>query len=265
MLRPEDFPSVTAWAEYTPDYPALIFDEPRPVTDKIVTLENLLSNGGLDAYELSTLKDALTTKSDLPADAHHRYSILIAWTKGEDKELEAMTKSEAHPVGNNAVLYEGGSADTVVFRYTDYRNTLIHLWDQSVVGGRNSIGQKLNEPPILLFSCFNLLAWGLMRIYSSAQRKHPGIKIRVPIAEIRVKDIALRRYLRFNLDKAGLDDIAVRADAVRDPNRKEYRREPNFVLCAECWKLSDSHLRCVRCKVRLVFCYASSATTRRAC
>lgn len=99
---------------------------------------------------------------------------------------------------------------------------------------------------------FHLCAQYMLHFYENLEdNRATSAEKRIPLSAIRVRDIALYRYLRSELEKAGMSDIHVMTDNVLHPSRKEYTAQAIYAFCGTCFKVATTHSRCAGCKVSM--------------
>lgn len=102
-------------------------------------------------------------------------------------------------------------------------------------------------------TCLATLSYTLSGVYNEHLRQNPGKVIRIPLSQIRVRDVVVQRLAQEMLDKVGLSSIKVLTDNVQRAGCKEATTEPIDTFCAHCLLLSLRHKRCSGCMVSFTY------------
>lgn len=206
----------------------------------------------------STLEDIeplIGSQKALSEDVQMTCSILLSWTVATPEQKEAHLAKIPSPVAFLDFLLAGETSNPSDLTYVSLTVTnyeLFKLYEKvSPAPVDSPLPSSKGQPAlgVLESSIVEGLHNILRRARKNEEKKGTGKTVKIPIYEIRVRDIVVYRYLRQNLDRYGMGEIGVRADHVLGPDRKEAVPGKVYAFCAGCFKLSTGHLRCTGCKV----------------
>lgn len=204
---------------------------------------------------LQDIKPLIGSKKGLSEDLQMTSSILLSWTIATPEQKEAHLAKIPSPVAFLDFLLAGETSDPADLTYVSLTVTnyeLFKLYEKvSPAPADSSLTSSKGQPAlgVLESSIVEILHSMLRRAHINEEKKGTGKTVKIPLCEIRERDIVVYRYLRQNLDRQGMGEIGVRADNVLEPNRKEAVPGKIYAFCAGCFKLSTGHLRCTGCKV----------------
>lgn len=205
---------------------------------------------------LRHIKDLVEAAPDCTSPGNHQYalaSILVSWTSAEPEAIakrkeQILSKKELKLAGVTSQFLDASKwytevITTPLFGPARPSRTAVTM-DSALKGEKVETYHQISQELIKTLCIIHL---DIYYRSSDDEPAEPNNKIILPA--FRVRDIVVYRYLKSDLEKAGMSECRVITDNVLDPWRKEHIAERIYAFCGNCFDFATTHSRCGSCKV----------------